>query len=56
MLVTHVRPGALCGRKVYDTEGRYLGQVIAIAIRRDGVGKVVVHKSALKRGLCAKSS
>ena len=44
MLITHVRPDELWGKKVYDTEGRYLGAVVAIASRRGVVRKVVVER------------
>jgi sporulation protein YlmC with PRC-barrel domain len=43
MLITHVRPKELWGKRVYDTEGRYLGAVVAIASRRGVVRKVVVQ-------------
>jgi sporulation protein YlmC with PRC-barrel domain len=45
MLITHVRPSELWGKKVYDADGRYLGAVIAIGSRRGVVRRVVVqHK------------
>jgi len=44
MLITHLNPGKLWGKKVYDTEGRYLGAVVAIASRRGVVRKVVVQR------------
>jgi sporulation protein YlmC with PRC-barrel domain len=44
MLITHVRPNELWGKKVYDTDGRYLGAVVAIASRRGVVRKVVVER------------
>ena len=46
MLITHVRPTELWGKNVYDTDGRYLGAVVAIGSRRGVVRKVVVqHKT-----------
>jgi sporulation protein YlmC with PRC-barrel domain len=42
MLITHLKPGELWGKKVYDTDGRYVGAVIAIGSRRGVVRKVVV--------------
>jgi sporulation protein YlmC with PRC-barrel domain len=46
MLITHVRPNELWGKNVYDTDGRYLGAVVAIGSRRGVVRKVVVqHKT-----------
>jgi sporulation protein YlmC with PRC-barrel domain len=44
MLITHVRPNELWGKKVYDTDGRYLGAVVAIGSRRGVVRKVVVQR------------
>jgi sporulation protein YlmC with PRC-barrel domain len=44
MLITHVRPNALWGKKVYDTDGRFVGDVVAIASRRGVVRKVVVRR------------
>jgi sporulation protein YlmC with PRC-barrel domain len=44
MLITHVRPSELWGKKVYDAEGRYLGAVVAIGSRRGVVRKVVVQR------------
>jgi sporulation protein YlmC with PRC-barrel domain len=44
MLITHVRPTELWGKKVYDTNGRYLGEVIAITSRRGVVRNVVVGR------------
>jgi len=43
MLISHVRPSQLWGKKVYDTEGRFLGEVIAVGFRRGVVRKVVVR-------------
>jgi sporulation protein YlmC with PRC-barrel domain len=45
MLITHVRPTELWGKGVYDTDGRYLGSVVAIASRRGVVRKVVVQRT-----------
>jgi hypothetical protein len=42
MLITHVKPAELWGKKVYDTESHLLGEVIAIGSRRGVVRKVVV--------------
>jgi sporulation protein YlmC with PRC-barrel domain len=44
MLITRVRPNELWGKKVYDTDGRYLGAVVAIASRRGVIRKVVVQR------------
>jgi sporulation protein YlmC with PRC-barrel domain len=44
MLITHVRPSELWGKKVYDSDGRYVGAVIAIGSRRGVVRKVVVQR------------
>jgi sporulation protein YlmC with PRC-barrel domain len=44
MLITHVRPSELWGKKVYDTDGRFVGDVVAIASRRGVVRKVVVRR------------
>lgn len=44
MLITHVRPNELWGKRAYDTEGRYLGAVVAIASRRGIVRRVVVQR------------
>jgi hypothetical protein len=44
MLITHLRPSELWGKMVYDTEGRFLGAVIAIGSRRGVVRKVVVQR------------
>jgi sporulation protein YlmC with PRC-barrel domain len=44
MLITHVRPTELWGKKVYDTNGRYLGEVIAITSRHGVVRNVVVGR------------
>ncbi len=43
MLITHVKPTELWGKRVYDTRGRFLGEVVAIASRRGVVRKVVVQ-------------
>jgi sporulation protein YlmC with PRC-barrel domain len=45
MLITHARPTELWGKKVYDTDGHLLGEVIAIGSRRGVVRKVVVQKT-----------
>jgi hypothetical protein len=45
MLITHAKPAGLWGKKVYDTNGNLLGEVIAIGSRRGVVRKVVVQKS-----------
>jgi sporulation protein YlmC with PRC-barrel domain len=44
MLITHVRPGELWGKKVYDADGRFLGAVVAVGSRRGVVRKVVVQR------------
>lgn len=50
MLISHVRPSELWGKKVYDTEGRLLGEVVAIGSRRGVVRKVLVlHRVKLAR-------
>ena len=46
MLITHVTPSKLWGKKVYDTNGRFLGEVVAIASRRGVVRKVVVQRTS----------
>lgn len=43
MLITHVKTAELWGKKVYDTDGHYVGEVVAIAMRRGLARKVVVH-------------
>jgi len=45
MLITHVKPTDLWGKKVYDSDGHLLGEVVAIASRRGVVRKVVVQRS-----------
>lgn len=45
MLITHVRPTELWGKKVYDTNGHLLGEVVAIGSRRGVVRKVVVQRA-----------
>jgi sporulation protein YlmC with PRC-barrel domain len=45
MLITHVKPAELWGKKVYDTRGRFLGEVVAIASRRGVVRKVLVQRA-----------
>ena len=44
MLITHLRPTELWGKKVYDTDGGYVGAVVAIGSRRGVVRKVVVQR------------
>ncbi|HYM97976.1 MAG TPA: hypothetical protein VET26_11800 [Candidatus Sulfotelmatobacter sp.] len=44
MLITHVRPTELWGKKVYDTNGRLLGEVIAITSRHGVVRDVVIRR------------
>ena len=44
MLITHLRPGELWGKKVYETDGSYVGAVVAIGSRRGVVRKVVVQR------------
>jgi hypothetical protein len=46
MLITHVRPNELWGKKAYDADGRYLGAVVAIASRRGVIRKVVVQRQS----------
>jgi sporulation protein YlmC with PRC-barrel domain len=46
MLISRVRPGELWGKSVYDTDGRFVGQVVAIASRRGVLHKVVVRRTA----------
>ncbi|MFI5283042.1 MAG: hypothetical protein ACHQ0J_07930 [Candidatus Dormibacterales bacterium] len=48
MLITHVKPTDLWGKKVYDSDGLLLGEVVAIASRRGVVRKVVVQRSTEK--------
>jgi hypothetical protein len=45
MLITRVKPAELWGKKVYDTSGRFLGDVVAIGSRRGVVRKVVVKRA-----------
>jgi sporulation protein YlmC with PRC-barrel domain len=45
MLITHLKPSELWGKKVYDVNGSFLGQVVAIASRRGVVRKVVVQRA-----------
>jgi sporulation protein YlmC with PRC-barrel domain len=45
MLITHVKPTALWGKRVYDTRGRVLGEVVAIASRHGVVRKVLVQRA-----------
>jgi sporulation protein YlmC with PRC-barrel domain len=44
MLITHLNPSELWGKKVYDTEGSYVGAVVAIGSRHGVVRKVVVQR------------
>lgn len=44
MLITHIKPTQLWGKKVYDTSSHFLGEVIAIGSRRGAVRKVVVQR------------
>jgi hypothetical protein len=44
MLITHLKPAQLWGKKVYDTKGHFLGEVVAIGSRRGVVRKVVVQR------------
>ena len=43
MLITHVKPAELWGKKVYDADSHLLGEVVAIGSRRGVVRKVVVQ-------------
>jgi sporulation protein YlmC with PRC-barrel domain len=45
MLITGVKPSELWGKKVYDSEGHFLGRVVVIASRRGVVRKVVVQRA-----------
>jgi len=45
MLITHVKPTELWGKKVYDPNGHFLGEVVAIGSRRGVVRKVVVQRA-----------
>ena len=49
MLITHVKPAELWGKKVYDTNGDCLGEVVAIASRKGIVRKVVVQRTPSDR-------
>ncbi len=49
MLITHVKPAELGGKKVYDSDRHFLGEVIAIGSRRGVVRKVVVHSGTDRR-------
>jgi hypothetical protein len=44
MLITHVKPAELWGKKVYDADSHLLGEVVAIGSRRGIVRKVVVQR------------
>ena len=50
MLITHLKPSELWGKKVYDVNGNFLGEVVAIASRRGVVRKVVVKRALLGGG------
>ena len=47
MLITHVRPNELMGKKVYDKDGRLLGHVVGIAGRRGVVRGVLVREEGM---------
>jgi sporulation protein YlmC with PRC-barrel domain len=49
MLITRAKPAELWGKKVYDTNGHLLGEVVAIGSRRGAVRKVVVQKTPFDR-------
>jgi sporulation protein YlmC with PRC-barrel domain len=49
MLITHVKPTELWGKRVYDTRGYFLGEVVAIASRRGVVRKVLVQPAGRGR-------
>jgi sporulation protein YlmC with PRC-barrel domain len=51
MLITHVKPTELWGKKVYDTEGNFLGRVVAISSRHGVVHKVVAQRVPRHRRL-----
>jgi sporulation protein YlmC with PRC-barrel domain len=51
MLITHVKPTELWGKKVFDTEGRLLGEVVAVASRHGVVRKVVVQRTDQERAV-----
>jgi sporulation protein YlmC with PRC-barrel domain len=51
MLITHVKPTELWGKKIYDTDGNFLGRVVAIASRRGVVHKVVAQRVPRHRRL-----
>jgi ribosomal 30S subunit maturation factor RimM len=44
MLLTNVKPADLWGKKVYDVNGHFLGEVVAIGSRLGIVHKVVVRR------------
>lgn len=44
MLITHLKSNELWGKKVYDSNGNLLGEVVAIASRRGAVRRVVVQR------------
>jgi sporulation protein YlmC with PRC-barrel domain len=45
MLITRVKPTHLWGKKVYDDNGRCIGQVVEVASRRGVARKVVVQRA-----------
>lgn len=45
MLITHLKSSDLWGKKVYDNNGNFLGEVVAIASRRGVVRKVAVQRA-----------
>jgi sporulation protein YlmC with PRC-barrel domain len=46
VLLTHVKPNQLLGKKVYDKDGRLLGEVTGIAGRHGVVRAVVLRHEA----------
>jgi sporulation protein YlmC with PRC-barrel domain len=46
VLITHVRPEKLWGKKVFDSRGHIVGEVVAISSRRGVVHKVVVRRTS----------
>jgi sporulation protein YlmC with PRC-barrel domain len=45
MLITHVPATELFGKRVYDSKGRLLGEVVAVVSRHGVVSRVAVRKS-----------
>jgi sporulation protein YlmC with PRC-barrel domain len=45
MLITHMKPDELWGKKVFDSRGHILGEVVAISSHRGVVHKVVVRRT-----------